>query len=67
MFGISHEFGMMALASRRSQYLDGGYGLDCARRIPAAAMDKAVKDILDKCYADAVSIIKGTRASTWTR
>ncbi|MBR5792012.1 MAG: ATP-dependent zinc metalloprotease FtsH, partial [Ruminiclostridium sp.] len=25
MFGMSDEFGMMALASRRSQYLDGGY------------------------------------------
>ena len=61
MFGMSDEFGMMALASRRSQYLDGGYGLDCAQDT-AAAMDKAVKDILDKCYADAVSIIKENRA-----
>ena len=56
MFGMSDQFGMMALASRRSQYLDGGYGLDCAQDT-AAAMDKAVKDILDKCYADAVNII----------
>ena len=63
MFGMSDEFGMMALASRRSQYLDGGYGLDCAQDT-AAAMDKAVKDILDKCYADAVSIIKENRADT---
>ena len=31
MFGMSEEFGMMALASRRSQYLDGGYGMDCAQ------------------------------------
>lgn len=31
MFGMSDQFGMMALASRRSQYLDGGYGLDCAQ------------------------------------
>ena len=60
MFGMSDEFGMMALASRRSQYLDGGYGLDCAQDT-AAAMDKAVKDILDKCYADAVNIIKENR------
>ena len=57
MFGMSDQFGMMALASRRSQYLDGGYGLDCAQDT-AAAMDKAVKDILDKCYADAVNIIR---------
>ena len=51
---------MMALASRRSQYLDGGYGLDCAQDT-AAAMDKAVRDILDKCYADAVNIIRENR------
>ena len=61
MFGMSDQFGMMALASRRSQYLDGGYGLDCAQDT-AAAMDKAVKDILDKCYADAVNIIQENRA-----
>ena len=60
MFGMSDEFGMMALASRRSQYLDGGYGLDCAQDT-AAAMDKAVKDILDKCYTDAVNIIRDNR------
>ena len=61
MYGMSDEFGMMALASRRSQYLDGGYGLDCAQDT-AAAMDKAVKDILDKCYTDAVNIIRDNRA-----
>ena len=61
MFGMSDQFGMMALASRRSQYLDGGYGLDCAQDT-AAAMDKAVKDILDKCYTDAVNIIRDNRA-----
>ncbi len=36
MFGMSDEFGMMALASRRNQYLDGGYGLDCAQDTAAA-------------------------------
>ena len=57
MFGMSDEFGMMALASRRNQYLDGGYGMDCAQDT-AALMDKAVKDILDKCYQTAVEILK---------
>ena len=57
MFGMSDEFGMMALASRRSQYLDGGYGLDCAQDT-AAVMDKAVKAILDQCYQDAVELIR---------
>ena len=60
MFGMSEEFGMMALGSVRSQYLDGGYGLDCAQDT-AAVMDKAVKAILDVCYQDAVDIIKSSR------
>ena len=60
MFGMSDEFGMMALASRRNMYLDGGYGMDCAQDT-AARMDKAVKEILDKCYADAVEILKANR------
>ena len=60
MFGMSEEFGMMALASRRSQYLDGGYGMDCAQDT-AARMDQAVKDILDQCYQQAVEVIKASR------
>ena len=60
MFGMSDEFGMMALASRRNMYLDGGYGMDCAQET-SARMDKAVKEILDKCYADAVEILKANR------
>ena len=60
MFGMSDEFGMMALASRRNQYLDGGYGMDCAQDT-AALMDKAVKEILDKCYQSAVEILKENR------
>ena len=48
---------MMALASVRNQYLDGGYGLDCAQDT-AAAMDKQVKLILDACYEDAVKVIQ---------
>ena len=60
MFGMSDEFGMMALASRRSQYLDGGYGMDCAQDT-AARMDQAVKDILDQCYKQAVEVIKANR------
>ena len=57
MFGMSEEFGMMALGSVRNQYLDGGYGLDCAQDT-AAVMDKAVKAILDVCYEDAVKVIQ---------
>ena len=60
MYGMSEEFGMMALGSVRSQYLDGGYGLDCAQDT-AAVMDKAVKAILDVCYKDAVEVIRENR------
>ena len=60
MFGMSDEFGMMALASRRNQYLDGGYGMDCAQDT-AARMDQAVKELLDKCYKAAVEVIKENR------
>ena len=62
MFGMSDQFGMMALASRRSQYLDGGYGMDCAQDT-AAAMDEAVKNILDECYAKAVGCLLYTSPS----
>ena len=57
MFGMSDEFGMMALGSVRNQYLDGGYGLDCAQET-AAIMDKEVKVILDQCYKAAVELLK---------
>ena len=60
MFGMSDEFGMMALASRRNQYLDGGYGLECADDT-AARMDHAVKSILDSCYQAAVRILRENR------
>ena len=60
MFGMSDAFGMMALGSLRNQYLDGGYGLDCAQDT-AAIMDKEVKIILDACYKDAVKVIEENR------
>ncbi len=60
MYGMSEEFGMMALGSVRNQYLDGGYGLDCAQDT-AAVMDKAVKAILDVCYKAAVEVIQANR------
>ena len=60
MFGMSEEFGMMALASRRNQYLDGGYGLDCADDT-AAAMDQAVRSIIDSCYKKAAEILSESR------
>ena len=60
MYGMSDEFGMMALGSIRNQYLDGGYGLDCADDT-AAVMDKEVKRILEDCYKEAVRVIEENR------
>ena len=60
MYGMSDEFGMMALGSIRNQYLDGGYGLDCAQDT-AAVMDQEVKRILDECYKEAVKVIEENR------
>ena len=60
MYGMSERFGMMALASKQNQYLDNGYGLDCAQET-AAAMDEEVKKILTQCYDLAVSILKDNR------
>ena len=60
MYGMSDRFGMMALASKRSQYLDGGYGMDCAQDT-AAALDEAVRNLLDQCYTTAVRIIRDSR------
>ena len=60
MFGMSDKFGMMALASRRNQYLDGGYGLDCADDT-AASMDQAVHEIIDSCYKKATQILSESR------
>ena len=60
MYGMSDEIGMVALGSVRSQYLDGGYGLDCAQDT-AAIMDREVKRILDECYKDAVQVIRDNR------
>ena len=60
MYGMSDEIGMMALGSIRNQYLDGGYGLDCAQDT-AAVMDREVKRILEECYKEAVKVIEENR------
>ncbi len=60
MYGMSDAVGMVALGSVRNQYLDGGYGLDCAQDT-AAIMDREVKRILDECYKDAVQVIRDCR------
>ena len=60
LYGMSDKFGMMALASVRNQYLDGGYGIDCAQDT-AAGIDQAVMTILQSCYEDAIQILRENR------
>jgi cell division protease FtsH len=60
MFGMSEKYGMMGLASVQNQYLDGGYGLNCAQDT-AAGIDQEVRQIIDRCHADAVRILTENR------
>ncbi len=60
LYGMSDKFGMMALASRRNQFLDGGYGIDCAQDT-AADIDKDVMEILRQSFDKAVQIIRDNR------
>jgi cell division protease FtsH len=57
---MSDTFGVMGLATIRSQYLDGGYGLNCAQDT-AAQVDKEVQDILNQCFEAAKNIILENR------
>jgi len=61
MYGMSDEIGMVALGSVRSQYLDGGYGLDCAQDT-AAIMDREVKSATRTPYRSSA-----TTARIWIR
>ncbi len=60
MFGMSEKYGMMGLATVRSQYLDGGYGMDCAQDT-FAGVDGEVRAIIDRCHADAIQILEENR------
>ena len=60
MFGMSDKYGMMALASVRNQYLDGGYGMDCAQET-FAGVDGEIRAIIDRCHADAIQILQENR------
>jgi len=60
MFGMSEKYGMMALATVQSQYLDGGYGMNCAQET-FAGVDAEVRAIIDRCHADAIRILEENR------
>jgi len=60
MFGMSEKYGMMGLATVRSQYLDGGYGMDCAQET-FAGVDGEIRAIIDRCHEDAIRILEENR------
>lgn len=55
-FGMSDKFGLMALATTQSQYLDGGAKLTCSDET-ATEVDKEVMNILKDCYEKAKKLL----------
>ena len=61
LYGMSEELGLMAPASVTNRYLDGQAYLDCSQET-SALVDKTVKLMLDRCYADAKAVLVENRA-----
>ena len=57
-FGMSEEFGLVALESVQGQYLENRLVLQCSDSY-AAKIDDAVKNIMEKCYNEAKELITG--------
>ena len=60
MYGMSEEFGLMALETVENQYLDGRRVLNCAGAT-AAQIDQVVKKTLKKCYEQAKQLLSENR------
>ena len=61
LYGMSEELGPMAPANVTHQYLDGQAYLDCSQET-SALVDKTVKNLLDKCYNEAVQTLTDNRS-----
>ena len=59
-FGMSDRFGLMALSTVQSEYLEGQSYLDCAQST-AAEIDQEVQKLLSRCYEDAKKILTDNR------
>jgi cell division protease FtsH len=59
-YGMSDEFGLVALGTVQSQFLDGTATLNCAQET-FAAVDQSVMKIIAQCYQDAIAILKENR------
>ena len=60
MYGMSDEFGLMALETVENQYLDGRRVLNCADAT-AAQIEQVVKETLKKCYEQAKQMLSENR------
>ena len=60
MYGMSEEFGLMALETVENQYLDGRRVLNCADAT-AAQIDQVVKETLKKCDEQAKQLLSENR------
>ena len=60
MYGMSEEFGLMALETVENQYLDGRRVLNCADAT-AAQIDQVVRETLKKCYEQAKQMLSENR------
>ena len=61
MYGMSDKFGVMGLATIQNQYLDGQMGMTCAQDT-AAQVDSEIRDVLNRCFDEAVQILLDNRA-----
>ena len=61
LYGMSDTLGMMAPATVQHQYLEGNAYLDCSQET-SAMVDREIKTILEKAFADSKNILTENRA-----
>ena len=61
LYGMSDELGLMAPAVVHNQYLDGSAQMDCSQQT-AAKVDTAVQELLNRCYAEAKTLLTANRS-----
>ena len=59
-YGMSDQFGLMALANVSNEYLDSQSYMDCSQET-AARVDREVQQILQSCFEDAVKLLTANR------
>ena len=61
LYGMSDALGLMAPASVKNEYLEGEAYLDCSQET-SAVVDKEVRRLLEKAYAESKQILTDNRA-----